>query len=153
MMSLKLTIAAVALAGLLGPSAFAEEPGVEPGEWEIAVTVDAMDMQGAPGAVANLLVGKTATAHTCLTPEEARKGPKKLLESSKDCVFDHYSMENGRVSGEMVCLKGDHEMRVLTEGRYTPTSFRATGKAVVAGDDPMKMDSTSVGKRVGDCAE
>jgi hypothetical protein len=150
-MRLKTKIAALALAAALAPAAVAQDAGVQPGEWEIAVTVDAMDMQGAPAAAANLLVGKTATAHTCLTADDAAKGPKKLLESSKACSFERYSMEGGKLSGEMVCLKGEKEMRVLTEGRYTPTSFRATGKAAVAGDNPMTMDSTSVGKRIGDC--
>lgn len=150
-MRLIAAIGALAAAGAVVSVARADAPVVQPGEWEIAVTVDAMDMQGAPGAVANLLVGRTATSKTCLSQDDAEKGPKKLLESSRECAFDRYEMAGGRLSGEIVCKTGDREMRVVTEGRYTPTSFRATGKATVLGDEPMKMDSTSVGRRIGDC--
>lgn len=152
-MRLTTIIGTLAAAGALVSVARADAPVVQPGEWEIAVTVDAMDMQGAPGAIANLLVGKTATSQTCLSQEDAEKGPKKLLESSKECAFDRYAMANGRLSGEIVCRKSDREMRMLTEGRYTPTSFQATGKATVVGEGAMKMESTSVGRRIGDCKD
>ncbi len=143
---------AVGVLALAAPvAAQAQSAGINPGQWEIAVTINSMDMPGAPPAIANMMKGKTTKVKHCITPEEAARGPQELLKSDKSCTFTRYSMTGGALSSEMVCKQGGGMMTATTTGSFTPDSFTATGRTVSTGGMPMTMTSTSVGQRVGDC--
>lgn len=139
------------LASALSLAAHAQPTGINPGQWEIAVTIDSMDMPGAPAGIANMMQGKTTKLTHCLTPEEAARGPQDMLKANKSCAFTRYSMEGGKLESEMVCQQGGGEMTAVSTGSFTPDSFTANGTAVSTGAMAITMTSTSVGHRTGDC--
>jgi hypothetical protein len=131
-------------------AAQAQGTGIEPGAWEVAVTITSLDMPSAPPAIANMLRGRTTKVSHCLTPEEAARGPQDMLKTNKSCAFTRYSMTRGQLSSEMVCQQAGSQITAVSTGSFTPTSFSATGQSVSTGSMPMTMTSTSVGQRVGD---
>ena len=133
------------------PGAARAAPGVTPGLWEIAVTINSADMPGAPAAIAKMMVGKTVTVKHCITPEDAARGPQDMLKSDKSCVFTKYSMAGGKLNSEMTCTRGGSTVTAVSSGSFTPTSFTATGRSTVSGQMPMTTNATTVGKRIGDC--
>lgn len=146
----KLALAALAV---LAMPVGALAAGVQPGQWQIAVTINSADMPGAPPAVAKMMVGRTTTLKQCITPEDAARGPQDMLKSDKNCVFTRYSMVGGKLSSEMTCKQRGSTVTAVSAGSFTPTSFTANGRSTMTGDMPMTMTSTVVGKRIGDCGK
>lgn len=142
-----LSVAAIALPSL----AIAQATAVQPGLWDMASTINTVDMPSAPPAAARMMQGRTTTFRHCITPEEASRGPQEMLKANKACTFTRFSLAGGRISSEMVCKQGGGTMTATTSGSYTPTSFSTTGKSVVTGPAAMTMTMTSTGHRVGDC--
>lgn len=141
----------VLLAAALSALASARTSGVEAGQWEIAVTVDTMEMPDMPAAVARMMVGKTTRVKHCISPEAAARGPQDLIRTDKSCVFDSYSMKDGQLNSAMTCRRGGSTMSTVTTGSFTAKSFTATGRTVSTGARPMRMTATSRGKFVGAC--
>jgi hypothetical protein len=137
-------LAVLALPALAG----AQATGVTPGQWEIAVTVTAVEAPSLPSALTRMMTGQTVTARHCLTPEEAQRGPQDMLKADKSCVFNSYSMAGGRLAADMTC--GD--THAVSAGSFTAEAFTAAATAEMAGKTPMKMSSTIAGRRVGACA-
>ncbi len=125
----------------------------KPGKWDIAVTIDKVQMSGGMGAaVAGALKGKTTHVAHCLTAAEAAKGANEMLSGKSGCTMPRRVMAGGRLSGEIVCHNGPSTSRMAQDGAYTPTSFRIRSRAVESGGAmPMTLDMTHVGARVGDC--
>jgi hypothetical protein len=134
-------------------AAYAQPAGIEPGQWEIAVTINAADMPSAPPAVAKMMVGRTTTIKHCITPEDAARGPQDLLKPGKSCTFTRYNMKGGKLDSEVVCQQGGSTVTAVSTGSFTPTGFTATGRSTTSGGMAMTVDSTSVGRRVGDCGK
>ena len=139
-------------AAVVFPSlALAQAATVQPGMWEMAATVNTVDMPSAPPMVARMMQGRTTRIRHCITLEETSRGPQEMLKTSKACTFTRYSLAGGRLSSEMVCRQGGGTMTATTSGTYTPTSFSATGRSVNTGPATMTMTTTSTGHRIGDC--
>ena len=139
-------------AAVLAPGAALADTPVTPGQWEIAVTINAMEMPGAPPGIAAMMVGKTTKIKHCITPEEAARGPQDMLKTNKSCNFTRYSMTGGRLESEMVCKQGGGTVTATSSGNFTPTGFTATGHSVSSGGGmEMTMTSSTVGRRIGDC--
>ncbi len=126
-------------------------PGIQPGEWEIAVTINSVDMPGAPAGVANMMRGKTTTIRHCITPADAARGPQDMMKSDRTCTFTRYSMTGGQLSSEMTCVRRNMTITATSSGSFTPVSFTATGRSVATGGMTMTTTSTTTGRRVGDC--
>jgi hypothetical protein len=141
---LTLLLATASLAGT--PS-----PLVEPGQWEMTVTIDSIDMPGAPPMIANIMRGHKMTIRHCITPEEASRGPQDVMKSNNSCAFTRYSAVGGKLSSEMVCKQPGGTMTVENEGTFTPTTFTASGRSVTTGGRAMSTTSTSSGHRIGEC--
>ena len=143
---------AAALAVAIGAgAALAQGAGVQPGRWEIAITINSVEMKGVPPGIAKMMIGKTTRVRHCITPEAAARGPQDLLKSDKSCVFTRYSMVGGRLDSAMSCRQGGGTMTAVSTGTFTPTGFTATGRSVSSGEMATTMTSTSVGRRIGDC--
>lgn len=130
----------------------AAQAQVEPGQWETTVTVDSVDMPGAPPQMARMMGGKTTRSSYCLTPEQASKGPQELLKQNQSCRFTHYSMTGGRISTEMSCSQNGGTLIARSEGSYTPTSMKVSSVAQMSGKMEMRMSSSMTGRRIGACA-
>lgn len=141
----------IAAAGLASAASAAETP-VTPGQWEIAVTIKSMEMEGAPPGIAAMMIGRTTRVKQCITAEDAARGPQDMLKSAKTCSFTRYAMAGGRLDSEMVCKQGGSTVTSTTSGSFTQTGFTATSKSVdTGGSMPMTMTSATVGRRIGDC--
>lgn len=139
----------ILLAALLVPaSALAQ---VTPGQWTTTVTIDTVEMPGAPPGIANMMRGHKVSMKHCMTAEEAARGPQEMLKSDKSCHFTRYAMAGGKLSSEMTCTRGGMTTTATTTGTFTSTSFAAKGRTVTTGSQPMTMTSSVVGTRVGDC--
>ncbi len=133
-------------------SALAQALSVQPGEWDIAATVNSVDMPNAPPGIAAMMIGKTKHILHCITPEEASRGPQDMMKSDKSCKFTRYDMAGGKLSSEMVFKQGGGTMTATSTGSFTPTSFNSSGRSVMTGGAmTMTLTATTVGKRVGEC--
>ncbi|MGA1799382.1 DUF3617 domain-containing protein [Sphingomonas sp. 4RDLI-65] len=139
------------IAATLPALALAQSSGVQPGLWEIAVTIDTVDMPGAPAFVANMMRGKTTKVKHCITPADAARGPQVLMQTNKSCVFDKYSMVGGKLASDMTCTSSGQVTRMTSTGSFTPTSYTSAGRSVVTGGMPMTMTSRSTGRLIGAC--
>lgn len=144
-----MTLACVALPA----SAVAQGAGIMPGEWDIAVTMNSVEMPGQPRAVTQMMVGKTNHVRHCITAADAARGPQDLMKAAKGCTFTRYTMIGGKLSSEMSCSQpGGGTMTAVSSGSFTPTGFTTTGRSMMTGNGmAMKMTSTTVGKRLGPC--
>jgi hypothetical protein len=139
---------AFVLAAVLSTAAQAQ---VQPGQWEATVTVQSIDMPGAPPQVAAMMKGKTTRQSYCITPEQAAKGPQEMLKQNPSCHFTKYSMMGGVMSTAMTCAQNGGTMTAQANGKYTPTSFNVTSTAVMTGKMSMRMTSAGTGRRLGPC--
>ncbi len=122
---------------------------LKPGQWDIAVTIDDVQIQGPMAGMASAIRGHTTHAKECLSPTD---DPQKLLQTAKGCERTKTVIANGRISAAMVCHHGATTSQVADDGPYTPTSFNVKAHAVETGGSmPMTMDMTLVGTRLGDC--
>jgi hypothetical protein len=83
---------------------------VQPGMWESSVTVQSVDMPGAPPQIAAMMKGKTTRQTYCITAEQARQGPQEMLKQNASCRFTKYDMAGGRISTEMSCRQNEGTM-------------------------------------------
>ena len=129
---------------------------VQPGQWEAVVTVNSIDMPGAPPQVAQMMGQRMRGAPTrtsyCITAEQAAKGPQEMIKQNPSCRFTQFSMRGGMINTQMSCSQNGGTMTARATGSYTPTSFNVTSSAVVNGPMSMRMTTTTSGKRVGPCA-
>ena len=107
------TGAAVLAVAIGAGAALAQGAGVQPGRWEIAITINSVEMKGVPPGIAKMMIGKTTRVRHCITPEAAARGPQDLLKSDKSCVFTRYSMVGGRLDSAMSCRQGGGTMTLL----------------------------------------
>ena len=132
--------------------ALAQSSGITPGQWEYAVTMTSIDAPGAPAFIAKMMQGKTTRVKHCITPADAARGPQDLMKSNKSCTFTKYSMANGKLSSEMVCVNGGQTTTSVSSGNFTPTSFTSQGRSVTTGGSmPMTVTTTAAGKLIGPC--
>jgi len=122
-----------------------------PGLWETTVTINSADMPNAPPSVAKMMQGHKTVVKRCATAKEVAQGPQEMLKSSKSCHFTRYTMAGGHFSSEMVCNMSGTTMTAHSEGHFTPVSFEATSSTQMNGRQSMRMTTSVVGRRLGDC--
>ena len=134
--------------------AAAQAIGVMPGQWDIAVTTESIEMEGMPPGAADSMRGKTIHIQHCITPAEAARGPQEMLKANKSCTFGKMTMIAGRVHAEISCAQpGGGMMSSISDSTYTPTGFTSHGRTTMTGQMKMTSVATTVGKRVGACAK
>ncbi len=144
----------ILMAALLVPgAALAQAMGVVPGQWDIAITTTGMTMADMPPEIATSMIGRTIHVKHCITPAEAANGPQAMLRSDKSCTFGKYQVTGNRLHAEMSCKQPGGMMNSVSDGTFTPTGFRTTGKTVLTGDGAMTMSAMTVGTRTGACAK
>jgi hypothetical protein len=143
--------AALAALFALPVAAMAAPTAVQPGQWEVLTTVEAVDIPGAPPAVAAMMKRKPVSVKYCITPEEAARGPQDMMKSDKSCRFTRYAMAGGKLSSEMVCTQSGATVTATREGSFTPTGFNLRARTVMSGAQTMTMTATTVGRRIGEC--
>lgn len=130
---------------------------IEPGKWRTTVSVEKMEMPGAPPQVAEMMrqqTGKAAqSSEMCITKEQAEKPPQELLGSAaKDCRYEKFEMKGGALDAVMVCKQAGNEMRSTVRGSYGGTRYDLAGTAEMStAGQKMIVSSKVVGERIGDC--
>ena len=143
--------AAVATACFLSTVAVAQVLSMQPGQWEIVSTTTAVDMPGAPPAVANMMRGRAMTIKHCVTPQEVAEGPQAAMKHNKSCKVSFHTEGGGRFTSEMVCEQGGGAVNAATSGTMTATSFASTSRVIMSGAQAMTITSTATGRKVGEC--
>jgi hypothetical protein len=126
--------------------------GLEPGKWETRIEVTDLKMSGMP---AGMTIPKPApiTATTCMTPEQASKGPGNLLKQVKgDCTINSSTYAGGRIAMEMNCKLPTGTMATKTTGTYTATSMSSDAEVSMTGKTSMTQKVHSEAHRVGECS-
>jgi hypothetical protein len=145
----------------LKESGIADEKFIEPGHWQMTMTINDMTMPGAPPGMAERMkgaIGKPRTFDSCVTAEEAKKPKEDFFagEDSGNCRYAHFSMGNGKTSMEMHCSEGGVKRVVKMDGTYSGDAYRMNIKSSGEGgpDNPMAgmtMTATMDAKRTGVC--
>ena len=140
------------LLALAATPALAAPSPMKPGQWDIAVTIDDVQMTGSAAGVAQMMRGRITHIGHCYTAAEAAKGSDAMVTGQTSCTRSKSVMEGGRIAGEMTCQRGRVTSRVTQEGTYSATGFRIKSRAVESGGPmAMTMMTTTVGTRTGDC--
>ena len=135
---------------------------LSPGQWRSTVTVSKLDMPGLPPEAMKAVqaeLTKPRQTLSCLTPEQAKKPAADFFagKDSKDCRYDHFRMEGGKLDAKMTCSAGGQAMVAAFDGTYAPETFKlamtmkgARGGAAAAASMP-DMALTVDSRRVGAC--
>jgi hypothetical protein len=130
---------------------------LQPGRWESSMKIESMEMAGMPPE-AKAMMDKSLLAErhiaTCLTPEQAAKPGANFFNQGKSgCLFEHYTMADGKIDGTMTCNHGPEKMTLTMAGQYSPDSYEVHTKstATMPGGQAMTSTMTMRSHRAGDC--
>jgi len=126
--------------------------GLQPGKWETKIEVTDLKMSGMP---AGMTVPKPApmTTTTCMTPEQASKGPGELLKrANADCTVNSSTYAGGKIAMDMNCKLPTGTMAMKTTGTYSATSMSSDAEVSVTGKTSMTQKVHSEAHRVGECS-
>lgn len=141
----------IAIAALPLTLAAAQDMAVQPGKWQNTITIVDIQMPGGPPGIAAAMKGKPTVVTSCITPEQAKAGPRAAMRPESGCRFTKYQAAGGRIATEMMCTRPGGSMKVVSSGTYSPTGYTMTGRATATGAMAMTMTSRTVGKRLGGC--
>jgi hypothetical protein len=135
---------AASLATVAGAQSF------QPGMWQTTNNVTDVTMPGAPPQVLAMMK-RTTTINHCVTPEEAAKNPRALMQTNKSCTITRFSMAGGHLDSAMSCQQQGGVMTMTSSGTYTPTSYAMISHMIMSGRSGMKMTARVNGKLTGPC--
>ena len=135
-----------------------DQIAIRPGLWQSKVTINKVEVPGAPPEMAAAMQGKTSEERTyCLTPEEAKKPNENFFAGNRDeCRYDHFTMSGGKIDAAMRCTHEQMTQQIDFSGSYTPDAYQMAMDTKVAGG-PREMAGMSMSmkvesKRVGECS-
>jgi len=109
-------------------------------------------MKSGPGAPPNMPKPAPQTVTSCLTPEQANKGPGELLKNANaDCTANRSVYADGKIDVDMTCKSQTGTMSVKSTGTYSPTELTSDAHIETTGAMSMSQTTHTVSKRVGDC--
>ncbi|NBC87960.1 MAG: DUF3617 family protein [Alphaproteobacteria bacterium] len=124
--------AATSLPDALSAQAEAPEMRPETGKYSADVTVQSVDIPGAPPQMAGMMTKMMSRRTTyCLTEEDVEEGYRAITrrsqgEGAEDCTYDRFSMEGGALDAQVTCRVDGRTMTMTMEGTGTPTSSDIT---------------------------
>ena len=129
----------------------------KPGEWTSTVKIEKMDIAGIPPQAKAMMqqrMGQAQTASTCLTQAQTDKPDASFFQqAAKDCTYDHFSMNGGKIDAKMTCKRGATSQTMTMTGTYGEESYNLAintqGEAQPG--MPMSMTMSVASKRTGDC--
>ena len=114
---------------------------IEPGNWEMTIT---MSVEGMPGAMAPI------TQTRCLTPEDARD-PSRLVGAGAGCEFSNKRDTGSELSFNVAC-RGQVPMSGSGNVRYSAQNVDGTLElSADTGAQKIVTRSRVVGRRLGGC--
>lgn len=101
------------------------------------------------------MVGPRPTRRICITPEQAARADATFLaQRPGDCVQRGVRLENGRLTGAMVCSERALPPSVIAlDGHYGPDRYvlRMEMTSPLPDGNVIALDVVTVGQRTGDC--
>jgi hypothetical protein len=126
--------------------------GLQPGKWETKIEVTDLKMSGMPAGM-NIPKPAPMTTTTCMTPDQASKGPGDLLKQAKaDCTINSSTYAGGKIAMEMNCKLPTGTMATKTTGTYTATSMTSDAEVSMTGKTSMTQKVHTEAHRVGECS-
>lgn len=146
------TIMVMGIVGGVAGKAAAAPATLLPGEWQTSSAMQMQAMPGMPPEVAAMMrqrMGKPTIIRTCITPEQAARGPETRMPNG-DCTVDRMRYSAGRMVSEMQCRRDGQVTRMTMAGSYTPTSYVMDGQMTSSGGGSQGMAMTMhvTGRRV-----
>lgn len=143
-------------AGCTQPSPPPEPPPrIAAGAWEIRSAVVGARGPTMPVMARDRLIGPRPARRVCVTRAQAERADATFLaQRSGDCVQRGVRLENGRLSGAMVCSERELPPTVIAlDGRYGPDRYvlRMAMTSPLPDGATITLDVVTVGQRVGDC--
>lgn len=124
---------------------------ITPGKWQTTVEVLSIEGAGVPPAVIAAMKGRANTITYCVTPADAKLGPRGAIGKTGNCRMTNYSAAGGKIAVTTTCQQPGGTMTAVSSGSYSPTGFTMVGQSTMTGRMAMKLRSRSVGKRIGAC--
>jgi hypothetical protein len=130
---------------------------IEPGMWERSTDVLSVSAEGMPREAANRLKGRRSSSRHCITREQAARPNATFMATrqNSDCTYRDFTMQGGRVSGNMACSNAESEgiIRTAMSGEYGPQSYdmRMRVEAPMSSGQIMTTEVRVRGRRVGAC--
>lgn len=126
--------------------------GIKPGKWQTTIEVTDLKMANAPAGMPAIPKPQPMTVTSCLTPEQASKGPGELLKNAKaDCTATRNVYEGGKMDVAMTCKTPTGTMTTKSTGTYSPTEMTSDAEIEVTGQMSMTQKVHTSAKRIGDC--
>jgi hypothetical protein len=126
--------------------------GLQPGKWQTTIEVTDLKMANAPAGMPAMPKPQPMTVTTCMTPEQASKGPAELLKDAKaDCTATRNVYEGGKMDVAMTCKMPMGTMTSKTTGTYSPTEMTSDAEVEMTGRVSMTQKVHSTAKRIGEC--
>jgi len=141
---------------------------MQPGLWEMAAQVTAVEMPGAPAAAQARLraqQGRTQTDRRCITPAQAANPTRDLVgggPQSRFCQFSSRTWAGGVIRVVATCQPpggGVSRADMAMEGSFTETTLEARMTVTAVGPNmsggpgtqTVRATTTLRGRRVGEC--
>lgn len=148
--------AAMPLAALTACSSGEAPETMQPGQWDVTLTVTEASAPGISEEMQADLVAELnrelAMEPVCVTEEDAANPSYRLFvpaETEGECDFDGSSVENGAIAIAGQCGEGGE---LTIEGSYGATSLEAELRARVEdGSEILEFSADLAGERTGDC--
>ena len=133
----------------------APPPRIAAGQWEIRSAV--IDARGPtmPVMARDRLIGPRPTRRFCLNRAQAERVDASFLaQRPGDCVQRGVALENGRLTGAMVCNeRGLPPSVIALDGRYGPDRYalRMEMTSPLPDGTTIALYVVAVGQRIGEC--
>lgn len=130
---------------------------LQPGEWEITMTMSGVQATGLPAGVT---MPQTALqpVRSCLTAERLRHTNAAIFGGASNrygmnCDYSGVTVANGRIQGRSTCSGRGMTATATMDGSFTPTSYDIQ-QQLQTSTQGRESRSTNhlVGRRVGDCS-
>lgn len=130
----------------------------EPGEYRATITLQSLDMPGAPPQMADMMSQMMSNTITyCLTEAEIEEGFRSMtdrsLQEDQECTYERFDYSGGKIDGVVVCRGDGRAMRMEMTGEGRATSSDFTMK--MSGDFGMgdgTMTLRAQHERLGACS-
>lgn len=132
---------------------------VEPGLWEATSFVLDVRGENMPREAQARIKGHRRTIRNCVTPAQASRPDANFMQIQERgaCTYRGFSIEGGRMRGEMRCAGGGlpGAMTTSMDGRYGAGRYDIRMRMVSTGMPEaanMTIETRIVGRRIGSCA-
>ena len=90
---------------------------------------------------------------SCITPEQAAKGPGDFLKAAGgQCTASTANYSGGKMDVAMTCTMPMGTLTTKTTGTYSPTAMTSDAEATMTGKMSLSEKVHTEAHRIGDCS-